>query len=226
VSLFDPLGFILTRSEIAAKFNQSLEWADTEFLPFVAYGETSNGEWFVPRTELENFLLRKCGLDEWISDEAARQIVGKSVSQFNRLVNAGKIKRRPSRENPRRNDFSKKDCEREAAKRKTKKSKPRRIRRMKDRESKPIDPRLTNRRSDCWEQHPADLPDTRGELHRTSRLTEKDILAIRAHYEKKGGLIRDVAIKFKISPNHAGDILRGKTWRHLKLSNLLYKPEF
>jgi len=120
----DPLSFILTRSEIAAKFNQPPEWADAEFLPFIDYGETSGGEWFVARDEFENFLLRKCGLDEWVNAATARQIVGKSVSQFNRLVNAGKIKRRPSRENPRLNDFSKKDCEREAAKRKTKKANP------------------------------------------------------------------------------------------------------
>lgn len=55
----------------------------------------------------------------------------------------------------------------------------------------------------------------RGEASVAAKLREEDIYTIRRMY-REGHLQREIAGVFSISQRHVSDIVRGKTWTHLK----------
>ncbi len=56
----------------------------------------------------------------------------------------------------------------------------------------------------------------KGATHGSHKLTEEDILAIRARYARGGVLKRELADAYGVTPTQTGNIISHKHWKHLK----------
>lgn len=87
-----------------------------------------------------------------------------------------------------------------------------------------ITAKLTNRRPGTHKVlHPASHEFTRGEMHRTAKLTEAEVRSIHARYAA-GETASNLAAEFDIRLGSIQKILRGLMWKHLNLPYIYRKP--
>jgi len=85
--------------------------------------------------------------------------------------------------------------------------------------------KLTNRRPGTQKAlHPASHEFTRGEMHRTAKLTEAEVRSIHSRYAA-GETSRNLAAEFGVIEASIQKIVRGVMWKHLNLPNIYRKPQ-